>query len=85
MSKKNAEGFAAPNKTQDLPKTPLANELDRVMSAKTKVAMLIKQGEHWALPLFVRLTEEAAQLEKQNDQLHQAIAFANHAALQRAA
>ncbi|MCD1628245.1 hypothetical protein K7H22_19900 [Seohaeicola saemankumensis] len=77
MSKNNADGFAAKNK--------IHGELDRVLIAKTKIALLIKQGEHWALPLFVRLTEEAAQLEKQHNQLDQAIAFANHAALQRAA
>jgi hypothetical protein len=77
MSKNNADGFAAKNKIHD--------ELDRVLSAKTKIALLIKQGEHWALPIFVRLTEEAAQLEKQNGQLHQAIECANHAALQRVA
>lgn len=77
MSKNNADGFAAQNKTHE--------ELDRVLIAKTKIALLIKQGEHWALPLFIRLTEEAAQLEKQNSQLHQAIEFANHAALQRVA
>lgn len=85
MSKTKADGFPAQNKTQDLPKASSFVELDRVLSAKKKVALLIKQGEHWALPLFTRLNEEAAQLEKQHDQLNQAIAFANHAALQRAA
>ena len=86
MSKKNADGSAAQNKIHSLPMTsPIAVELDRVQSAKVRVAFLIKQGEHWALPLFTRLKDEAEWLEKQQDQLQQAIAFANHAAQQRAA
>ena len=86
MSKENADGSAAQNEIQSLPKTsPIAVELDRVQSAKVRVAFLIKQGEHWALPLFERLDDEAKRLETQQDQLQQAIAFANHAAQQRAA
>ena len=86
MSKKNADGSAAQNKIHSLPMgSPIAVELDRVQSAKVRVAYLIKQGEHWALPLFERLTDEAKRLETQQDQLQQAIAFANHAAQQRAA
>ena len=86
MSKKNADGSAAQNKIHSLPLTsPITVELDRVQNARAKVALLIKQGEHWALPLFVRLKDEAERLETQQDQLQQAIAFANHAAQQRAA
>ena len=86
MSKKNADGSAAQNKIHSLPiASPTAVELDRVQNAKVRVAFLIKQGEHWALPLFERLDDEAKRLETQQDQLQQAIAFAKHAAQQRAA
>ena len=86
MSKKNAVGSAAQNKIHSLPMpSPIAVEIDRVHRAKAEMASLIKQGEHWALPLFVRLDDEAKRLETQQNQLKQAIAFANHAAQQRAA
>lgn len=55
-------------------------EIARLTQARDKLATLLAGGEMWALPLFIRLEAELAQLTTRNDVLSRARQIAKMAA-----
>lgn len=55
-------------------------DIDRVMTARDRVATLLANGELWALPLFTRLEAELVQLTAHDDTLARARQIAEIAA-----